>query len=1103
MAAARFNYRLVVFLVASLAGLSALIWFIHNYQVRRHAAGQLALADRAEADGDTDEQIAALGRYLEFNPSDTATRARFGLALASVARTRAGRVRALRVLNQALLRDPDNHAARTRAAELSADLGETADALKYLGPVLDSRPDDADLHVLHARVLQQAGQDIQAAAALERALALEPARIPEAVQLATLLQGRIRNPRQARRVIDHMVRNNNASPASLLERAKFLVAQNLPEEAITDLQAAISRAPNAAPPRLAWAGLAAARGDLETARVQYEKAIRLAPDSAEAHLGLAWVLRELGHPAKAASALEAGLKRLKDQPGLLVALAELRAEQRKFDEAKALRRRLPSDARAAGLYIDGLVLLGGEKWTEAAEVLAEAVRTKTLPPPLASKALLALCKAFEALGAPEERLLAARHAQNLADTPAARLERARAALAVGLADEAVTQLQHLVALPRPPAGAWLLLARALIDQNLSLLPSQRHWGEADTSLDKAVVNHADAAQVAILRARILEADEKPDKAREALNAVLKRDANQAAVWLALGEMELRLGQAEQADKAFREADGRFGNSLPWLIVRAGQLSSQGTRKAIRGLQWLEQQAREIGPAALTDFQWYLIGLHAQAGRTVELARTAESLLRRFPSDPRLHLLLAEARIQDQDEEGAKERIAALKKVEGEKGAYWRVAEAQRLIARLKQGEKSAAGPARELAEQARAAQPNWSRPWLVLGRLERVLGHRAEALAAYKKALEYNDWSAEPLNQSLQLLLAAGKYPEADELIERAQRRGVVGSTMLRPAAFVAMRAGRVERARELARQAVPAGTKSYRDLVWLGRLLDGTGQHSEAEAVLRKAIALAPTTEEPWLALAQAQKRARDLDDAARTLASMRARVPVERRLMAEARGHEIMGRFREAEAALRKFLSDNPTDVEGLRRLAALLIRTNQPAAAEAVLREVLGERSHVQPEERPELRRQLALVLTAPELPRPNTEAALKLVRFNLDTEGDTEANRRTEALVRGSSALERKSALNDLAGLMSGPSVLPEELLRLATLHEQSGNWPRARELRLGLITADPDNPAYIIALIEGLIRHGRKAEALTWLVRLEKLDRDHPRLVGLRRELKEE
>jgi predicted Zn-dependent protease len=304
-----------------------------------------------------------------------------------------------------------------------------------------------------------------------------------------------------------------------------------------------------------------------------------------------------------------------------------------------------------------------------------------------------------------------------------------------------------------------------------------------------------------------------------------------------------------------------------------------------------------------------------------------------------------------------------------------------------------------------------------------------------------------------------------------------------------------MERALELARLAVPPGTRSYRDLLWLGRLLDGAGRAVEAERQLRGAIALAPEAAEPWLALARVQRRDLRPDEANRTLAQMADKVAEARRGVAVARGHELMGRFEDAEASLRAFLKDDPRDAEAQRRLANLLLRLDRPADAEPVLVGLLSKGTRALPEERPELRRQLALAVTAPGRP-PRADLALSLLRLNAGTEAD----RRTEALVRGSAPAGRAEALRALAALPAGP---PEEMLRWAQLQDTSGNWPRAREMMLELAAADPDNPAFAAELADGLLRHNRRPEARSWLEKLEKLAPADPRLPALRKQLEVE
>jgi hypothetical protein len=71
-----------------------------------------------------------------------------------------------------------------------------------------------------------------------------------------------------------------------------------------------------------------------------------------------------------------------------------------------------------------------------------------------------------------------------------------------------------------------------------------------------------------------------------------------------------------------------------------------------------------------------------------------------------------------------------------------------------------------------------------------------------------------------------------------------------------------------------------------------------------------------------------------------------------------------------------------------------------------------------------------------------------------------------------------------------------------LRDAEGDWPGARRELLVLIQQDEGNPAYLAVLIDGLIRHKKKAEAFTWLGKLEKLNLDPSRLEQFRERLLE-
>jgi tetratricopeptide (TPR) repeat protein len=199
-----------------------------------------------------------------------------------------------------------------------------------------------------------------------------------------------------------------------------------------------------------------------------------------------------------------------------------------------------------------------------------------------------------------------------------------------------------------------------------------------------------------------------------------------------------------------------------------------------------------------------------------------------------------------------------------------------------------------------------------------------------------------------------------------------------------------------------------------------------------------------------------------------------------------ELLGRFEEAEKSYRALLKVQPLDVTALTRLANLLVRLNEPEKALPVLLTLIDPRALVPDEDLPDLRRQLALVLTAPEIKTDRLDDAMKLIERNKRDLGDNESDQRVTALVRGRRAGLRAGSLRELEKLGDRAAVVPEEQLRLAQLQDAEGQWPRAREGLLGLINRDRKSPAYLAVLIDGLLRRGKTAEALERIEQMEKL-----------------
>lgn len=333
------------------------------------------------------------------------------------------------------------------------------------------------------------------------------------------------------------------------------------------------------------AGLHRQVGQLDEAAAALEQARLLDPDDAALPVLLAQVRQAQGRAGDAEAALRAANARRPDDPQLTVPLARLLLDTGRPMEAAellepalvAIRRVTDPLQRIDALLVAGRAAAGRGALLQAEALLREATRVGPAPVTAVAQGAAEACLALAELYTRSGRLPAAHEALAAARTytpwdPRITLARARALELAGRTDEAVAELQPLVA---AEAGPDLAAAAALGDV---LLRAER------------------PGDVAVLASRV-EAAAAGGELAGALRAAaaLGSDDRQAAVSAAA-----RFAQAHPASPAARLAQGRAALAAGDLAAARGAL--EGAATAAPGLTeaavlLLEVEERAGDPAA--------------------------------------------------------------------------------------------------------------------------------------------------------------------------------------------------------------------------------------------------------------------------------------------------------------------------------------------------------------------------------------------------------------------------------------------------------------------------------------------------------------------------
>lgn len=1085
------NIKLLLIVCVAAAAIGGGLFALNRLQRQRGARSLLKQADLAEKKGDREAAEAALSRYIALRPDDADARSRFGLMLGDQADDEAARRRGLLVLEQALRVDPSRRDVRRKVVDLAMGLKRPKEAREHIETLRKDAPKDGELEALLGECEEADGHYAEAEALYAQANEHAPHRVATYPRRAALLRSRLSRAAEADRVMDArdltpgnagIVGANPDSAEAHLARARYRRAHGLPGAA-SDVADARRLAPES-PEVLIMVAESALQGrQIDEARSALEKARTLAPKDERVYRVQAAAEMQAGRPSAAVETLTRGIEALggPDSPKSME-LRWLRAgalvQAGKADEARAELgdfRRRGNVAPAPLDYLEGQILAGLKRWDDAVRVL-ERVRAQAILAPnqsgLVTLADALLTRCYEGMGRFDRQLEAARRAlSNDPDSTSARLAEASALAALGRIDEALDAYRRLAA-DEPTASAEA--ARLSVLRDARRPASERDPDAVDRAVAEAASALPDSVDAAILGADALLLRGRAEAARDRIRDALKRTPDRPELWIALAQIAAREGGPDAALKALDEADAKLGPRADLRLARADAIVRRGGPSAGPSLKELADRIDEVPGADRDRLQDGLADAFARIGDLAGAGKLWSGLSDWHPDDLRLAQILFDLAMVPGDRPGRADEIRRaierFRKIEGEGGALWRFAEANRLLDDSKAGDRARHDEARRLLAEVAKIRPDWPPASRVAGILAEREGDVDGAIAAYLKAIEQGERRPEVIRRATTLLNQKRRYGEAEEVLRKLVPADGAAGSLGRMAAEQSLQVRDQQRALDLARRAVPEDSKDPSDHLWLGQILAGAGRAAEAEAEYRKAIALDGTRPEAWMALVQFLIRSgpRPRAEAAATEAGpkLAASAPLALALIETTVGHTEA-----AEAIYVKELARKPDDPALLRTAAGFYMATGRASKAEPHLRKALQLAEATDPKSAPADRRSLAMVLSG----LGKSGEAMSLIEANLAS-GASEEDGRLRALLlasRPGRGAEAIAAFDDLARLR--PPAAGERFY-LALLLIGNGEWTRARDVLNGLLAKDGENPQYLASLVEALIGEGRPAEA---------------------------
>ena len=1111
----RIQYGFLIKLLAFLAVVSLILFGVHRYQLSRNSMQVLAQARKASEEQKPADAIRFYNQFLGLRRDSAEANSELGDILLK----QGNPMGALDSYERALRIDPKLQDVRKSVVKLEIGYGRHAEAKENLSSYLiPNEPDNAEYQWLLGNCEMRLGEFVAAEEHLALAFKLDKQNPAYAATFAGLLKDRLNEAARGKKILDDLIKNAPEDPEAYRARSFYLVEQGrslatvekasrdaILESAWQDAQAANRLSPNTPKHVLLLANIAAIRNRISEVQETVNTAIESNPSDPELYRMAALIEVAAKQPQAAMQILKDGLNSIPGSPQLLFELAQLQLDAGKLAEAEELivDLKIRKFREAPIRYLEARVLTARAQWRQAATLLDQSRALFDRSNEFLKQAdfLSAIC--YRNLGRPDQEIEALQRALR-ADPSwlAARESLANALLRSGSVQQSISELSQILNQPNAPLSAGLSLARLLLVEVLGRNASGESWEPLRQLLTRLERFPEAADDLAILRAELLVAENRPEEAEAILKTRLESDPQVQQLHQALIALQIQNKAWDEVERSLDRAGESLKSSVTVRLERARYLMrrygkevdvSELERLSVPDAGWDSSEKFQLA----TDFAMYFLSLEdferAKKYATV-VADTEEGR-----SNLLLHMLLFELALRSNDLAGMNATLEQVKSIEGT-GPLWRVGEAIRLSVEAQNLEKSSQGSqvsevnalfTRAIGQLAEAAvdRPSWSRIPRLRGEINDRQNKKDLASENYLEAIRLGEQNPQMVSRAIFLLYEKGRFVEADEVVRKLQEQKTPFSFELtRVASQISMELENYDRAAVLAKDwANQSGQQE--DHVWLAQVYSSSGNIAKAEEELRVAIDKDRAAPGPWVALVQILGRLGNRDAALKVIDEAASAIREKDRDNALAQAYQAIQDYPNAMLYYKKVLETQSDNVDFMRQYADFCMKSGQEAIAEPILVTLTSEKTNASEETQSWARRALALMIGL----RDSDDSLKKsrdLLAINEKKNGQTNADQRALAIILSTytDRPTRNESINLLEQIIKTDSTfsLPDNFL-LANLYLRIGDWAQySRTMRSILGKGGASESKYVRNYAEALMNQKEFSESAFWIDKLKKL-----------------